>query len=200
MSTDKDFQKQLFKLTPPEVVKMLNKLKRQISLTEACVKAQQERLVELQSQLKSVRDLNLAWNTANEHTENQWEVTYIPAHDRYGGVPLMPSARLYISNMTYELKIFLDRTPKTACVRTIMGVRYLGGVCPRTFQYRTIVSEVKNFRGKNHVHKAALMVHSMQEKFQPYFSEICPPVPKEKEMFFMIDNQLIPGYRLEESK
>ena len=208
MSTDKDFQKQLVKLTVPEMEKLQIKLQRQIGLTEACVQAQQTYLAELQEnmkQLTSARTIKSAeaaefteeqrqlWEKLKDNTGNRWVIKQYPARIEYPGVMRGPDAKLMISNMTYCLHIDFLRSPGGCKVNVNFSVRRLQYVRHKS---PVILNGCRSFRLTGACHRAVLFLREIQKAYAPYFTEICPSVPENLAEFFMIENELLPGYRV----
>lgn len=213
MSADKDFQKQLEKLSVPEIEKLLNKLQRQINLTESCVKAQQEHLAQLQEnvrQAKSASDIksmetasftekqSAIWEEHKENnTGNHWVVGYNPPG--YSFAPCL--SRLSISNMTYTANIYINTSPKGYKVDFYMHIRGTSYIPhDRKYPPRLLFHHARGFRTEDAFYRAKAWIQELQERYDSYFQEICPPVPRDRAIYFTVDNQLIPGYRLEESK
>ena len=208
MSADKDFQKQLAKLTVPEMEKLQIKLHRQIGLTEACVKAQQTYLAELQENMKQLtftRTIKSAetaafteeqrqlWEKLKDNTGNRWAIKHYPARIEYPGVMRGPDATFVISNMTYCLRIDFLRSPGGCKVSVNFSVRGLQYIRNKSC---VILNGSRSFRLTGACHRAVLFFREIQKSYAPYFTEICPPVPENLAEFFMVENELLPGYRV----
>lgn len=209
MSTDTEFQKQLAKLSVPEMEKLQTKLQRQISLTEACIEAQKSHLAELQENMKqtaaacSLRTMEAARLTTRQrqileelrdNTGNQWIVEPHLANPKYRDAVYGPGATLTISNMTYCLCIELIRMNAGGC-RVVVDFTVRGPRFVRN-KTRSVLSRGRYFSGVLGCHKAVQYLRETQKFCEPYFTEICPPIPENMAEYFVIDNELMPGFRV----